>query len=380
VDFRSMKKVLKVNKDDLDCIVQPGITYDELNEILEPMGLFFPMDPGPGATVGGMIGTSCSGTNAVRHGTMKENVKSLRVVIPNGKVVKTRARTKKSSAGYDLTHLFIGAEGTLGLVTEATLKLQHLPQSSAVALVTFEHADSACNTVIQTIKDDVKIGRVELLDELMMKAVNLARGTKYAEKNTLLFEFSGTKAEVSEQITAVQKIAYKNNCGQFKFATERSERESLWLARKVALWSSVSLRPEKPSQVWITDVCVPISRLADIISATKEDLKTSKLLAPLVSHAGDGNFHLFILLDPNDPEELKEAKRINENLVERAIKMEGTCTGEHGVGYGKKKYLEKELGIEALNLMRTIKHAIDPQNILNPNKIVDWEAGKPSEH
>jgi len=364
-----MNSVIAFRKDDMDVTVQPGIIHEDLNEYLKKEGFFFPLDPGPGASIGGMVGTSCSGTNAVRYGTMKENILSLVVVLPNGEIVKTRSRAKKSSAGYDLTHLFVGSEGTLGVVTEITLRLKQIPEKSAVALVTFPSIGQASSTVIQAIQKGIPIGRAELLDDLMMKAVNLTSGTSYAEENTLLFEFSGNASEVGHQIEQVQLIARANHCTVFKFATEGDERQALWLARKVALWSSKALRPE--AEIWITDVCVPISRLADIITATKEDLKGSTVKAPLVSHAGDGNFHLFMLFDPKSDAEMREAHRINDNLIKRAISMDGTCTGEHGVGLGKRAFLELELGPNAVELMRTIKRSIDPQNIMNPGKIVE---------
>jgi len=249
------------------------------------------------------------------------------------------------------------------------VKVKQIPEQSAVALVTFPSIGLATNTVIHTIQQGISIGRAELLDDVMMKAVNLSSGTSYAEQSTLLLEFSGTALEVSKQIERVQAISKQNKCDQFRFAVEEEERQTLWLARKVALWSSKALRPG--ADLWITDVCVPVSRLADIINETKDDLKNSPLQAPLVSHAGDGNFHLFILFDPNEPTEMQEAHRINDNLIKRAIEMEGTCTGEHGVGLGKRHYLELELGTEAVELMKTIKRAIDPHNIMNPGKIVE---------
>eukprot|EP01132_Coremiostelium_polycephalum_P000453 gene453-573_t len=369
IDFRYMKSVIQIRPDDMDVTVQPGISYEELNVLLKPYGFFFPVDPGPGASIGGMVATSCSGTFAVRYGTMKDNVLALKVVTADGKLVKTRSRAKKSSAGYDLTHLFIGSEGTLGVVTEVTLKMQPLPETKAVSLVTFDDINSASRTVIQTMQSGSHIGRVELLDEVMLKAVNLGSGAQFAEKPTLIFEFTGSQNHVNEQINTVRTISKKNNALDFKFATNEKEREDLWFARKIALWSSKSLAPD--SQVWITDVCVPISKLADIIEFTKKDINQTQLYAPLVSHAGDGNFHLFILFDPKNDEQVKQAHFINDNLVKRAIEYEGTCTGEHGVSFGKIKYLESELGPEALGIMKKIKNALDPQNIMNPGKIID---------
>eukprot|EP01133_Synstelium_polycarpum_P006771 gene6771-7870_t len=368
IDFKLMQKVLEIRVDDLDVTVQPGISYDDLNEALRPHGYFFAMDPGPGASLGGMVGTSCSGTHAVRYGTMKENVLSLRVVTPDGRTIKTRSRARKSSAGYDLTHLFIGAEGTLGLVTELTVRIHPLPESTAVSLVTFNSISDATRTVIQTMQAGVQIGRAELMDDLMMKAVNMSNDTSYDEAPTLIFEFTGSPSAISEQIAKVQAISVNNSSKLFKFATTDEEREKLWFARKVALWSSTVLRPN--SEVLITDVCVPLSRLSDIVVETKKDMEHSCIIAPLVSHAGDGNFHLFVLFDPKNEAESKEAKRISNNLVHRAIEMDGTCTGEHGVAMGKKQYLEKELGVEAIDLMRLLKKTIDPKNIMNPGKVV----------
>ncbi|KAL0488064.1 D-lactate dehydrogenase LDHD [Acrasis kona] len=368
-----MNKVVKINKDDMDVTVQPGITYDELNEALKDTGLFFPMDPGPGACIGGMVGTSCSGTHAVRYGTMKENVLNLKVVLPDGTLVKTANRAKKSSAGYDLTHLFVGSEGTLGIVSEITLRLKIRPQKTAVSVTTFPSNHHAAQTVIETMKSGVQIGRAELLDEVMIKAVNQNSDLELKEAPTLFFEFSGTDKQVDEQIAIVKDIVNNNKGQGFKFAVDVDERERLWTARKIALWSAPILKPE--SDVWITDVCVPISKLADCIQETKDDLDKSFLLAPMVSHAGDGNFHLFILFNSKDKKESDEAKRINTRLVERAIKMEGTCTGEHGVGVGKRAYLEKELGPGAIKLMRTIKKAVDPHNLFNPGKIIPDEQG-----
>eukprot|EP01100_Stratorugosa_tubuloviscum_P000928 TRINITY_DN1202_c0_g3_i3.p1 TRINITY_DN1202_c0_g3~~TRINITY_DN1202_c0_g3_i3.p1 ORF type:complete len:385 (+),score=195.04 TRINITY_DN1202_c0_g3_i3:738-1892(+) len=364
-----MNNIISIHPEDFDVVVQPGVTYDELNEFLKPYGLFFPMDPGPGACIGGMVGTSCSGTNAVRHGTMKENVISLKVVVADGSIVKTRSRAKKSSAGYDLTHLFIGSEGTLGVVTEITLKIKKRPIHSAVAAVTFPGLNEAAKTVIETIQSGVDIGRVELLDEVMIKAVNNYAELQLPEKTTLMFEFSSnSQSLINEQLEKVQEIAKNNQSGDFTFATNAEERDNLWYARKVALWAANSLRPGV--DMMITDACVPISRLSEVLTITKEDLSKSTLYAPIVAHAGDGNFHLFILFKASDEKEYKEAHDINDRLVKLAIEMDGTCTGEHGVGFGKKDYLELELGSEAVNLMKTIKQGLDPLNIFNPGKIL----------
>jgi D-lactate dehydrogenase (cytochrome) len=298
---------------------------------------------------------------------MKENILSLKVVLPNGQLVKTGQRSKKSSAGYDLTHLFVGSEGTLGVTTEITLRLRRLPEKTAVAVCQFPSVHDAANTVIQAMQEGVQIGRVELIDELMIKAVNLSTGLTEQEKPTLYFEFSGSPVEVEEQEKAMRRLSGANNGGVFTFA-EGDKSDELWSARKNALWHSLALRPG--ADMLITDVAVPISRLAECIDETKKDLEGSFLLAPLVGHVGDGNYHLMILFDAKNPKEVAEANRLNDQLVQRAIRMEGTCTGEHGVGSGKKKWLVVEKGPEAVELMRTIKRSIDPDNILNPGKIV----------
>jgi len=290
------------------------------------------------------------------------------VVIPNGAIVKTGQRSRKSSAGYDLTHLFIGSEGTLGLVTKITVRLQRIPEQRLVATCEFPSIEDAANCVISTMQRGIQIGKVELLDEVAMKSVNLSSDLNYPEKPTLFFEFSGSKVQVEEQRNLVANITADYHGGSLRFATDPKECEDLWFARKTALWSAPILRPG--SEVKITDVCVPISRLAECIRETKEDLHRSPLLAPLVGHVGDGNFHLFILFNPNDPKELEEESRLDKQLTERAIRMEGTCTGEHGIGMGKKQYLLLEKGEEAVKLMKTIKKAIDPDNIMNPGKVL----------
>ncbi|PRP83154.1 hypothetical protein PROFUN_09582 [Planoprotostelium fungivorum] len=375
-------QMIEVHAEDMLCVVEPGITYDELNQKLKPYGYFFPMDPGPGASIGGMVGTSCSGTNAYRYGTMKENVLSLNVVLPSGKMMKTRQRAKKSSAGYDLNHLFIGAEGTLGVVTQVTLKIQKIPQNRAVALAQFETIRQAANVAISVVqegeyiidgllkylKKGIQIGKIELLDDVMMKAVNLNNGTEYKELTTLLFEFAGSELSIKEQRNRIEELTKENNGSKLQFATEQEDREALWMARKTALWSAPILK--EGSEVKITDVCVPISKIADCIQQTKDDIRDSTLLGPIVGHMGDGNFHSFILLDPNNPKDLEETHRLDHRMIERAISMGGTCTGEHGVGVGKRDYLPLELGEEAVELMRTLKRAIDPDNIMNPGKVM----------
>lgn len=369
LNMTHMKKVLKFNPDDMDVVVQPGISYDELNKFLDKHGFFFPLDPGPGASIGGMIGTSCSGTNAVRYGTAKDQVLALRVVLADGSVVKTGVRAKKSSAGYDLTHLFIGSEGTLGVVTQATLKVQKIPEAKTIASITFPTLDAAARTVIDMLHNSIRIGKVELLDKVCIRAVNLNNGMNLDEKHTMLLEFSGSQIEVQDQIARTKKICAEYTSDVFKWASTPEERAELWTARKEALWSAPVL--QAGSTVLITDACVPISRLSECLTETEKDIATSGLLAPIVAHAGDGNFHLFALFDPKRPEQVDALHTLNSRLVERAIAMEGTCTGEHGVGVGKKKYLTPQLGPEAVALMKSIKRTLDPKNIFNPGKVVD---------
>lgn len=368
LNMTRMNKVLKFNHDDMDVVVQPGITYDELNQQLAQYGCFFPLDPGPGASIGGMIGTSCSGTNAVRYGTAKDQVLALRVVTADGSTVKTGVRAKKSSAGYDLTHLFIGSEGTLGVVVEATLKVQKLPEAKTIASITFDSLDAAAKTVIDMIHDGIRIGKVELLDKVCIRAVNLNNEMTLPEKATLLLEFSGSQVEVDDQIKRTQKVCQKHTSDRFTWASTPEERTQLWRARKEALWSAPVLQPG--STVLITDACVPISRLSECLTQTEQDIAESGLLAPIVAHAGDGNFHLFALFDPHNPLQTQALHTLNSKLVQRAIEMDGTCTGEHGVGVGKKKYLRAQLGDEAINLMKSIKKTLDPRNILNPGKVI----------
>jgi len=315
-----------------------------------------------------MVSTCASGTKAVRYGTMKHNVLSLKVVVPNGQLVKTGNRARKSSAGYDLTHLFVGSEGTLGIVVEVTLRVYKIPEFEAAVLVCFPTIGDAANVASEIMMRDITLGMVELMDDLMMKAINQKFKFHYEEKPTLYLEFSGgSQAQLEFQAEVVKTISKKYGGGKLYYAASQKEREELWKARKAALFASTVLRPG--ADVLTTDVCVPVSRLPECIIQTHDDLKHSFLLAPLVGHVGDGNFHLFVLLDPLDKKDVAEAKRLNQRLVDRALKMDGTCTGEHGVGVGKRVFLEKELGREAIELMRVIKKAIDPNNLMNPGKI-----------
>jgi D-lactate dehydrogenase (cytochrome) len=368
VDFRDMNRVLAVNSQDLDCVIEPGITRKQLNEHLRDQGLFFPLDPGADASLGGMAATRCSGTNAVRYGTMKDNVLALKVVLPNGELMTTARRAKKSSAGYDLTRLMVGSEGTLGVITELTLKLSGIPEAIAGGVCPFPSVEAACNAAIATIQSGIPVARIELLDELQVKATNLYSRLTLPELPMLFVEFHGSPAGVAEQSERFGEIAKDLGGGPFEWATKPEDRTRLWQARHDAYWAGRGLRPG--SQAVATDVCVPISRLAECVVETQRDIAERNLVAPILGHVGDGNFHLTLLVDTSDPVEMKSAKILCERLVERALAMDGTCTGEHGVGQGKMKYLAGELGRPALDAMAAIKRALDPDGIMNPGKIV----------
>ncbi len=367
IDMAQMNAVVKVDAEDLDCVVQPGITRKQLNDYLRDTGLFFPIDPGADASIGGMAATRASGTNAVRYGTMKDNVLALTAVMPDGTVIKTGTRAKKSSAGYDLTRLLVGSEGTLGVITELTLRLQGIPEAIAGGVCPFPDVESACNAVIMTIQCGIPVARIELADALQVKACNAYSRLDLEETPTLFLEFHGTDAGVREQSELFAEIARDCGSGAFVWTAKAEERTRLWQARHDAYWAVLGLRPG--SKCFTTDVCVPISRLAECVSATRADIEESRLIAPIVGHVGDGNFHVSILVDMDDADEMARVEAFAERLSLRAIEMEGTCTGEHGVGQGKMKYLLREHG-EALQVMRTLKMAIDPQNIMNPGKIV----------
>src|ERR1043165_6083253 len=336
IDVRDMNKVLAVHAEDLDCVVQPGITRKALNEYLRDQGVVFPIDPGADASLGGMASTRCSGTNAVRYGTMKDNVLSLKVVNANGELMTTARRAKKSSAGYDLTRLMVGAEGTLGVITELTLKLAGIPEAIAGGICPFPSVDACCNATIMTIQSGIPVARIELLDALQVRAVNLYSKLGLRETPMLFLEFHGTEASVAEQSERFGEIAAEFGGGPFEWTTHPEERTRLWEARHNAALSTFTLRPG--AQLIATDVCVPISRLAECVTQTQRDIADSKLLAPIVGHVGDGNFHVGLVGDINDAGEAARARRFHERLVERAIAMDGTCTGEHGVGEGKIKY------------------------------------------
>ena len=373
VDLSRMNQILRVSADDLDCTVQAGVTRQQLNEYLKTRGLFFPVDPGAEATLGGMASTRASGTNAVRYGTMRENVLALTVVLPDGQVIATGTRARKSAAGYDLTHLFVGAEGTLGVIAEITLRLQGLPEAMSAAVVSFDLFESAVQAVTQVMQTGVPVARIEFLDEVMVTAVNQFSGLDLAVQPTLFLEFHGSPAAVRENAELAGEIMREWGGSNFKWAVNAEERTALWKARHNAYYAGLAFRPGY--RALTTDVCVPISRLAECIAETKRDLRESFIVAPIVGHVGDGNFHLLMLVDPTKPEEYAEAERLNERLVRRALALDGTITGEHGVGLGKMKFMEAEHGATALAVMRAIKRALDPENLLNPGKLLPEERG-----
>ncbi len=367
IDLSGLNRVLAVNVDDMDATVEAGVTRKSLNRELRATGLFFPVDPGADASLGGMAATRASGTNAVRYGTMRENVLALTVVLADGRVIHTASRARKSAAGYDLTRLFVGSEGTLGVITEVTVRLHGVPEAISAAVCPFPDIEAAARAVVATIQAGVPVARVELLDAHTVEAVNKYSNLDYPLAPTLFFEFHGTPAGVAEQVETVRALAAEFGGGDFSWATKAEDRARLWQARHDAYFATLALRPGKKG--FATDVCVPISRLAECIEETQKDLAASTVLAPLVGHVGDGNFHLVFLIDPDDAAELAEAKRLNERMVMRALAMGGTCTGEHGVGYGKIDFLQAEHG-EAISVMRAIKRALDPDNLMNPGKVV----------
>jgi D-lactate dehydrogenase (cytochrome) len=368
IDFRDMNKVLAVHAEDLDCVVEPGITRKALNEHLRDQGLFFPIDPGADASLGGMAATRCSGTNAVRYGTMKDNVLALKVVMADGELMTTSRRAKKSSAGYDLTRLMVGSEGTLGVITELTLKLSGIPEAIASGVCPFPSVDAACKATILTIQSGIPVARIELLDALQIRAVNAYSKLSLPEVPTLFVEFHGSDAGVAEQSQRFGEIVADLGGGPFDWATKPEDRSRLWQARHDGYWAARHLRPG--AQAFATDVCVPISRLAECVTASQRAAAELHLIAPILGHVGDGNFHLSLLVDMADAGEVERAGILMERVVELALSMDGTCTGEHGVGQGKMKYLKAEHGAPALAAMAAIKRALDPQNIMNPGKIV----------
>ncbi len=368
LDLSGMSQVLAIHAEDGDATVQAGVTRKQLNDALKGTGLFFPIDPGADATIGGMAATRASGTNAVRYGTMRDNVMATTTVLADGRIMKTGGRARKSSAGYDLTRLLVGSEGTLGIMTELTVKLYPIPEAISAAVCTFPSIEAAVQTVIQTIQLGVPVARIELLDALSLKAINLFSKTTLAEAPTLFFEFHGSPAGVEEQAQTVQAIADDLGGANFEWATRPEDRSRLWQARHDAYFACLQLKPG--CRCFPTDVCVPISRLAECIAATNEDIAQVSIPIALFGHVGDGNFHLVVLVDTDNAQEMEEAAWISRRVVERAIAMEGTCTGEHGIGLGKRKYLPLEHGEVAVDVMRMLKSALDPRNLLNPGKIL----------
>jgi D-lactate dehydrogenase (cytochrome) len=366
VDFSRMNRIIEVNAEDLDCTVEPGVTREDLNTYLRDTGLFFPIDPGANASLGGMTATRASGTNAVRYGTMKDNVLALTVVTADGAEIRTAHRARKSSAGYDLTRLFVGSEGTLGLITSITLRLQGIPAKIGGGVCAFPTLEDACNAVIMTIQMGIPVARIELLDEMQIRACNAYSKLSYPERPTLFVEFHGTDETVALQSQQFAEIAADFGADPFQYTVNAEERAQLWKARHNAYWASRALAPELAALS--TDVCVPISRLAECVAATQADIREHGFLAPIVGHAGDGNFHVLLLFNDKDPKGVAEAEAFLERLNGRALAMDGTCTGEHGIGQGKISYLAQELA-SALPVMRAIKASLDPQDLFNPGKI-----------
>jgi len=368
IDLTRMTRVLRLSSEDLDISVEAGLTRLKLDAHLKNTGLMFPIDPGADATIGGMAATRASGTTAVRYGTMRDNVLGMTVVLADGQIIRTGGRARKSSSGYDLTRLFVGSEGTLGVITELTLRLYGRPEAVRAAVCPFASMAGAANTVIQTIQLGIPVARIEIIDEAQLRVVNAYSKTDYPLAPTLFFEFHGiSETSVEDQSRAVEEIAREHGAKGFKWAASLEDRNTLWQARHNAYYATVASRPG--ARAWTTDICVPISHLAECILETQADLEEAKVVAPLVGHAGDGNFHLIIMLDPADRVEFERVTRISERLVERALKFGGTCSGEHGVGVGKLKYLPAEHGA-SLDVMRAIKRAIDPNNLMNPGKLI----------
>ncbi len=367
IDVSQMNAVLRVNAHDMDCTVQPGVTRKQLNEYLRDTGLFFPIDPGADASLGGMTATRASGTNAVRYGTMRENVLSLNAVMADGTLVRTARRARKSAAGYDLTHLLVGSEGTLGVITEVTLRLHGIPEAVSAGVCAFGDVEAACNAVIMTIQSGIPVARIELLDEVQVRCCNAYSDLGLKETPTLFLEFHGSPASVKEQSESFAAIAAEFGAAPFDWATEAEDRNRLWQARHDVFYAVQAMMPGKKG--FATDVCVPISRLAECVSETKKDIEALGRIAPIVGHVGDGNFHVSLFADVDDPDDLAECKAFIDRLVARALAMEGTCTGEHGIGQGKTRFLEAEHG-EGVRFMRLVKNALDPKNIMNPGKII----------
>ena len=368
LDTTRLDRILRLSVEDLDVTVEAGVTRKQLDTRLRPEGVFFPVDPGADATVGGMVATGASGTTTVRYGAMRENVLSLTVVTADGRVARTRSRARKSSAGYDLTRLFVGSEGTLGVITEATLRIYATPEAISSAVCSFPSLDNAVSCVIGAIQLGIPVARIELLDDVQMDAVNRRSGLAYPVAPTLFLEFHGSASAVAEQAKEVAGLAKELGAGDFAWARSEDERRHLWAARHSAYEAALALRPG--AKGYVTDVCVPISALAGCVTETRAEIDAAGLVAPIVGHVGDGNFHVCFLVDPDDPAELTRVRRLAERLAERAIALGGTCTGEHGIGYGKTRFLPLEHGQEGVDLMRRIKVALDPDGIMNPGKIL----------
>ncbi len=366
IDLNNMNEILNVYQDDLLVTVQPGVTREQLNTHLRDTGLFFPIDPGANASIGGMSSTRASGTNAVRYGTMKDNVVSIEAVMPNGEIIKTSNKAKKSSAGYDLTRLLVGSEGTLGIITEITLKLYGIPEVIAGGRVSFTSIKDAADTVITTIQSGIPVARIELLDAIQVKACNLYSKLSLPEEPLLLLEFHGSKKSVDEQSELFGEIALEFGGNNYEWTSNNEERNKLWKARHDAYWAARSYMPG--TEMYSTDVCVPISRLSECIVETVKDLNDNDLIGPIASHAGDGNFHVAVMLDKNNENEVSKLGPFLDRLSDRAIKMDGTCTGEHGIGQGKRKYMYSELG-NSVDVMESIKKSFDPNLIMNPGKL-----------
>ncbi|MCX7374483.1 MAG: FAD-binding protein [Alphaproteobacteria bacterium] len=368
VDLSRMNQVLEVSAEDMDCLIEPGVTRQQLNEYLRDQGLFFPVDPGSHCTIGGMCATRASGTNAVRYGTIRENVLSLEVVLADGRVINTGSRARKASNGYDLTRLLIGSEGTLGIITKVRLRLHGIPEAMSAAVCQFPTLASAVETVITVLQMGIPVARIELLDEVQMQAcIAYSKLEGYGAQPTLFLEFHGTKASVAEQAQSVEAVAVENGGSGFAWATDADHRNRLWKARHDAYWAAVAMKPG--GRGIATDVCVPISRLAEALLGAKDDIEQSGFSAPIVGHVGDGNFHTVILVENEEPATLAAAWELDKKIVHRALALGGTCSGEHGIGLGKREFLEAEHGLEALAVMRSVKQALDPRGILNPGKI-----------
>jgi D-lactate dehydrogenase (cytochrome) len=368
VDFREMNRVIEVHAADFDCVVEPGVTRKQLNGMLRDQGLFFPVDPGADASLGGMASTRASGTTAVRYGTMKDNVLAMKIVLPGGDHVTTSRRAPKSSAGYDLTRLFVGAEGTLGIITELTLRLYGIPEAVAAAVCQFPSIEACCEAAITAIQSGIPMARVELLDEMQVRVCNAYSRLNLPEQPHLFLEFHGSKASVAEQVERFGAIANECGGGSFEWAAQAEDRARIWQTRHDVFWALRSYRAG--AKVVVSDVCVPISQLARCVLETRRDIDRLNLIAPIVGHVGDGNFHASVLVMMSDPDEVARSESLLERIVERSLAMDGTCTGEHGIGEGKKHFMVAEHGQGAVNLMAAIKHAIDPSNIMNPGKIV----------